>query len=79
VRQLFQLPSGHDEGHPVEALLQIVLARIRLVIDQLILILIAVLVHLGDDLESLGVFQIEEKIHRLPATPHRHRLTTDDG
>ena len=53
---------ANHEGHPIEALLQLVLARVCLVVDQIVVIVLVVtiLVHLGHDRELVGMVEIEE-------------------
>lgn len=79
MRQAGQLLGGDDEGHLLEAPLQLVLGGIRLVVLEQILVLVVavVLVHLGDHLEVVRVLQVEEQVDRLPSAPHAHVLAPD--
>ena len=75
LRKLLQLPRGDDERHPVEPLLEFVLAGVRLVVDQIVVLVlvVAILVHLGHDRELIGMFEVEEQFDR----PLRPRTLTD--
>ena len=69
---LLELLRRHDEGHAVEALLQLVLGRVRLVVDQVfvVVLVVAVLVHLGHDGELVRMLEVEEQLDRLLASAH---------
>ena len=60
------------EGHAVEALLQFVLARIGLVVDQLVvlIVIVAVLVDFRHHGQLVGVVEIEEQLDGLLAAAH---------
>jgi hypothetical protein len=77
LRQLLQLACGHDEGHPVEALLQLVFTRIRFVVDQIVIFIfiVSVLVDLGHDGELVGMIEIEEQLDTPPPRWGQNKLS----
>src|SRR4029077_5458772 len=79
LRHLVQLLRGDDKRHAVKPPLQLILARIRFVVDKIVvlIIIVAILVHLSDDAQAIWVIEIKEELNRFLAATHLHQFASD--